>query len=278
MSLRPVPCLGLSAVLALAAAASPAPAQGWGADDRSDRPRWVKGSSGEPVPRNALEGGRENGRPLYVCRADKLGGRHPGKLVGGKCNFGYAGREESAVWYEVLVDARGRWVPADRGLGDAYAGGEEDGKPLLLCRAGYKGGVHPGKVVGARCNIGYGGQEVVLGDFDVFVLGSGSDSRDSRGWRDDEPPPAREGAPVTICADQPVPYGGVILKMGRDMKCPDWSATGFNTQTIKRPGASEEVCGNSPIPRGYVVEGEGLSWDCPGWTATGKNTKKIRRF
>ena len=38
-------------------------------------------------------------------------------------------------------------------------GGSEPGRTLYVCRASYRGGMHPGKWIGGRCNIGYGGQE-----------------------------------------------------------------------------------------------------------------------
>lgn len=51
---------------------------------------WIpKGS----IPANAVVGGRENDRDLYVCRASYEGGLHPGKIISGNCNR--LGRERS---------------------------------------------------------------------------------------------------------------------------------------------------------------------------------------
>ncbi len=270
--------LSLTAAILVLAASLDSPAQSQKVDGWSEPLRWTALKKDDPVPRAALVGGDEGGRPLYVCRAPYAGGLHPGKVVSGSCNIGYGGKEVGLDRFEVALDARGRWVPADRGLDAAVVGGREGDRPLLLCRAPFQGGTHPGKVVGARCNFGYGGKEVISGQYDIYVLDDrGRDDRTDPGWDDRGAPPSG-GSPLTICSDQPLPRGAVIIKMGRDMKCPGWTATGFNTQTIKRPGESEEICGNSPVPRGWVVESEGLSWDCPNWTAIGKNTKKIRRF
>ena len=41
--------------------------------------------------------------------------------------------------------------------------------PLYICRAHYINGVHPGKVLNGRCNIGWGGDEIVLRHFEVLV-------------------------------------------------------------------------------------------------------------
>jgi hypothetical protein len=38
-----------------------------------------------------------------------------------------------------------------------------------VCRISYNGGVHPGKTVGAGCNIGWGGNEISRTTYDVLV-------------------------------------------------------------------------------------------------------------
>lgn len=125
------------------------------------------------LPPGAAAGGREPGRSLSICRAIHEGGTHPGKVVAGRCHFGYGGREVVASRFEVLVDqGRGRWVAAaGGGLPDgALVGGREPGRDLVVCRAPHEGGVHPGKVVARRCNIGWGGKEFRLADFEVLVM------------------------------------------------------------------------------------------------------------
>ena len=52
---------------------------------------------------------------------------------------------------------------------NAFIGGSEPGRKLAVCRAPYKGGTHPGKVVAGKCNIGWGGKEIVLRTFEVLV-------------------------------------------------------------------------------------------------------------
>lgn len=63
---------------------------------------WVAGSYGS-LPNGAIQGGYENGRPLFICQAEYNGGRHVGKLVGQNCNFGWGGREIGVPVYNVLA-------------------------------------------------------------------------------------------------------------------------------------------------------------------------------
>jgi len=132
--------------------------------------RWQGGRNGS-VPGGAVAGGREPGRTLYVCRASYKGGVHPGKVVGRNCNIGYGGKEQTIGAYEVLTGSGASWVAGRNGSvpGGALAGGREPGRTLYICRASYKGGVHPGKVVGRNCNIGYGGKEHTISSYEVLV-------------------------------------------------------------------------------------------------------------
>ncbi len=130
---------------------------------------WERGPG---IPSNALVGGQEPGRSLYVCHAPHNGGVHPGKVVAGNCNIGWGGKEVVLPNFEVLtVNGNPRWVPASNGSvpQGAFAAGHENGAPLYLCRTGHAGGVHPGKVVGNNCNIGYGGAEILHSNYEVLV-------------------------------------------------------------------------------------------------------------
>jgi hypothetical protein len=64
-----------------------------------------------------------------------------------------------------------QWVPAANGVVpvNAIIGGSEPGRVLPVCRARYKNGVHPGKVVAKNCNFGYGGNEVLAPEYEVLV-------------------------------------------------------------------------------------------------------------
>jgi len=52
---------------------------------------------------------------------------------------------------------------------NAVVGGFEPGRNLVVCRAEYADGIHPGKLVDCGCNIGYGDLEIVSDKFEILV-------------------------------------------------------------------------------------------------------------
>lgn len=54
------------------------------------------------VGTRAISAGTENGQERYVCRVSAHGGVHPGKVVSGKCNYGYGGKEEISGTFQAL--------------------------------------------------------------------------------------------------------------------------------------------------------------------------------
>jgi len=133
---------------------------------------WLAGANGS-IPPDALVGGEESGRGLVICHAAHRGGTQSGKVDDKNCNFGYGGVEVLAPRYEVLVvpPQNVSWVRAGNGVVPAYTviGGDEAGQMFPVCRASWSGGVHPGRVVGANCSIGYGGNEVMVAQYEVLV-------------------------------------------------------------------------------------------------------------
>lgn len=64
---------------------------------------WAKSKFGH-IPPSVVQGGFENGSPLYICRAHyEFRGTHPGKIVAGACNIGYGGKEVRLDRYRILV-------------------------------------------------------------------------------------------------------------------------------------------------------------------------------
>jgi hypothetical protein len=139
---------------------------------------WIRSTKGEPVPYQAIlggieQGGQNNDVALYVCRARHAGGVYPGKLIAGRCNIPYRGRELEIPVYDVAV-GDGEWGRAGYRL--ALSGGQEDsGNTLYVCRVHYlepngtDHGYHPGKVEKGKCTFGFGGKEVdTFTDFDLF--------------------------------------------------------------------------------------------------------------
>ena len=127
-------------------------------------------------------------RDLFICRAGRGSTTHPGKIVAGNCNYTFAGKEYEARSFELLSLPPDSYTWQNRadfegknyntkvrdGQSPAVIAGQESrddryGGQLLVCRAKYRDGWHPGKVVINDCMIGYGGKEVQIGDYQVLV-------------------------------------------------------------------------------------------------------------
>lgn len=72
------------------------------------------------------------------------------------------------------VTAHGSWTTASGGHvpdGAMIAGREANGQVLFICRAQYRGGVHPGKIRAefGGCNIPWGGREIVVREYQVLT-------------------------------------------------------------------------------------------------------------
>jgi hypothetical protein len=65
-----------------------------------------------------------------------------------------------------------RWVAGSNGSvpKGAVNGGSATGYPkLYICRFYHENGTHPGKLVGKKCNIGWGGKEITSSNYQVLV-------------------------------------------------------------------------------------------------------------
>lgn len=127
------------------------------------------------IPNNAPIGGRQSSGPLYICHAKYNGSVQPGKALAGKCNIGYGGREIALPNFEVLVGNNYSWSKMNNGYipRNAVVGGYQQDPsytgPLYICRTAYGDGTHPGKLIAGKCNIGYGGQEIALSNYQVLT-------------------------------------------------------------------------------------------------------------
>lgn len=135
---------------------------------------WVNTATGTKLPHHTIVGGEQPGdkSPLYICRAEYLGGTHPGKLEQGKCNFTYHGNEIRTDRYQVLVsESPLRWKAASFGNVPPHSivGGRDHGNPLYICQANYQNGRIPGKLIGETCHIGYQGQVIAMSKYHVLV-------------------------------------------------------------------------------------------------------------
>lgn len=139
---------------------------------------WGPAVSGKFLSKGLFQTGVENNqtRALFLCRVRYLGSWQIGKTWLGyfHCNFPYSGREIIAAQYEVFYgQPAGHWRQF-RGRLPWHArafGRDTNGNTLYLCQGRYQGGLEPGKTWQnySFCNISYGGKEIRLSNFSVFV-------------------------------------------------------------------------------------------------------------
>jgi len=77
---------------------------------------------------------------------------------------------------------------------------------------------------------------------------------------------------VTICKNQPVPSGWVVVWEGSIASC---TGNFPNAWDIKQPGATETICKVSPIPSGYVIQGELSFASCWGSYPNARDIRKL---
>lgn len=154
------------------------------------RPAWVV-TRGE-LPKNALKVGydafvtEEDGHviaktpatSLYLCRAIHEGTIYPGKYVNGSCSISVNGVERHQKISQVLVNVPSEIVRWDSIKGEgfhplhglAFASGGDSAQKFNTCRAAYKAGLHPGRIVGSQCLIGWRGIEVAQSNYDILYI------------------------------------------------------------------------------------------------------------
>jgi Protein of unknown function (DUF3421) len=138
-------------------------------DGDRDRGNWLIMTSKQPMPANAVPGGREPNHPVpqYVCRVEQDGNRVPGKTVTGgettDCLVPYQNTEVRKTAYDVLTGNPDDyvWAVPDGGRTPFYTG-SEGGVQIRSCRyelrvGGDNKGRHIGKEVGGRCVVSYKG-------------------------------------------------------------------------------------------------------------------------
>jgi len=145
---------------------------------------WVLINRNDPIPNNAVEGGREGGHSLFIGRVFHKSGLHIGKVsnhVGG-CVIGWGGKEHNDFdQFEVLCGEKSgvRWVnhPAHQGTIQVQGwqpvegGREADGRFLFVAQVQYEGGVHPCKAADGSdyAIFSYGGKEQTTKEFNILA-------------------------------------------------------------------------------------------------------------
>ncbi|PJI39569.1 DM9 repeat-containing protein [Ferrovibrio sp.] len=142
---------------------------------------WVNGvSPGDPRLAGAVIGGQVGAQAMMLCRARHQGGLHPGKVWAGKCNIGYGGRELAIADFDILTRSVPQqyatsfpdvWrEPAGIDPRMSFVAGNEGAQAMRPCRAALQDGIHSGKEVAGKCNIGWGGKEITIEKYEVLVL------------------------------------------------------------------------------------------------------------
>jgi hypothetical protein len=132
--------------------------------------------------RGAVIGGQEGGQSLPLCRASYQNGVHPGKLWRNNCNIGWGGKEIAlSSGFQVLVRSAAQqneqYFPTDNWRAPnelppaaTFYAGYEGQTWMRVCRAQYNNNWHPGKEHNGRCNISWGGKEMVMQSYQVLSL------------------------------------------------------------------------------------------------------------
>ncbi|XP_044732399.1 BTB/POZ domain-containing protein 2-like isoform X2 [Chrysoperla carnea] len=145
--------------------------------DKLSTVRWVKARGGQ-LPPNAVQGGYDEGLPLYVARAYHARALTPGKLLPshGVTYIAWGGEEHNKRKYEVLCDCNCSWVPASNGEvpdGAIPGGHSEDGETLFIGRVAYpENCLTIGKIQSSHgvLYVSYGGEERPFRDYEVLVV------------------------------------------------------------------------------------------------------------
>jgi hypothetical protein len=127
------------------------------------------------LPQNAYSIGYDtNGKALFACRAKWQNSLQVGKTWQGAqaCHISYGGAEKLINNYQVLVNKshhNWRWR-IGRYADPIRVGFDTDHKALYLCKGSYLNSMQIGKTWSGydKCNIAYGGKEILLDRFTVL--------------------------------------------------------------------------------------------------------------
>lgn len=113
-------------------------------------------------------GDHADGNKMYICRARRSNGVHPGKMYKNKCLVPWNGQENAFTGsFQVLLSNTGyQWAdhfnlsPAQI-KASAISGGRNYKEALYICRKQMKDGLHPGKYLlsSGLCYVSWGGKE-----------------------------------------------------------------------------------------------------------------------
>lgn len=120
-------------------------------------------------------------QPTYVCRYNSLLGTIIGWVFGGRCHYGYSGREHTSNSFGWLTGVnRYSWSRPHTGYYGGYnpwafptnsdTSASTEAVTTTVCRAEVNGASMVGHVVDTNCHIGFQGLEFVESDFEVLSI------------------------------------------------------------------------------------------------------------
>ncbi|XP_055547455.1 uncharacterized protein LOC129731466 [Wyeomyia smithii] len=149
--------------------------------------KWVPASNGE-IPPDAVVAGRDGKQKLFVGRAEVMESVALGSVIPEEkaCFVPWGGKNYERKHYEVLC-SNGRFVPVESYnilVSGTPAGISEQGEPLYIGRAKYKGSLISGKIQRSYDTfyLPYKKKEVELkiSDAEIFIKGSDEHRRSNR--------------------------------------------------------------------------------------------------
>ena len=109
---------------------------------------------GDANPSGATAAGTDAaGNPIYVCRVTMPGGDVWGGWFDGRCNT-EPNLDPSSVVEVLSISPTAQWVAPKRGKAAPPHGvfsGKQGGRPVVVCRAEYEGGLYPGHLWRREC-------------------------------------------------------------------------------------------------------------------------------
>ena len=125
--------------------------------------RWINARNGYAGVR-PVQGGTDNGRNLYVCRAIHRGDWTVGKLVTshGRCYVAWGGKEYGYNTYQVLQGSNFKWIRLVNSIPtNAVRAGIDKSEYLYSCLAAHDGELTSGKYLASHrsCYVPWGGKE-----------------------------------------------------------------------------------------------------------------------
>lgn len=120
------------------------------------------------LPKDAVQGGVASRRAIYICRGRHNQGTHTGRVIGNKCHITWGGSVVPLTRFAILTSSQPlKWQVGQNNK--VVFGGYENGQTRYICKAPFRGGIYPGKVVDNKCLIGWSNKTLAIGNYTVLT-------------------------------------------------------------------------------------------------------------